>query len=370
MPKPTYMQYLLDRAYAQKRPVSGTIELTARCNLSCKMCYIHRKRWDPEALAGERPTAFWLDMIDQLRQAGTLTLLLTGGEPLLYPDFAVIYQACRQAGMFVSVNTNGALLTDAHVALFAQCPPVRLNVSLYGASPATYQALCGQGEMYTRVTENLRRLRLAGIPLRINFTVTEQNRQDIQAVHEFARELDVPIQSATYMFPPTRALGEKASCRMPPEQAAACAVACDQAKLSPAEFAGRARAFAAGQLPSAPPDPETLRAPGERIRCRAGTSSFWLTYDGRLLPCGMWQTPAVSLTDGLTFAQGWERLKQQTQQVCLPAACGSCGLRRFCEVCAAACWAENQRFDAVPEYLCQKTQATVAAMKALCREEP
>lgn len=125
-----YLQYVLNKAYRNKIAASGTLELTARCNLSCKMCYIHRAENDAEALAQELPTAFWLDMIRQTREAGTLTMLITGGEPLLRKDFREIYFACKKAGFLVSINTNGTLLRDEDIAFFAQYPPVRVNISL------------------------------------------------------------------------------------------------------------------------------------------------------------------------------------------------------------------------------------------------
>ena len=41
-------------------PLSGTFELTARCNLDCRMCYIHRRENDAAARAGELTAAQWL----------------------------------------------------------------------------------------------------------------------------------------------------------------------------------------------------------------------------------------------------------------------------------------------------------------------
>ena len=78
MERPTYLKALLNKAYAMKVPISGTFELTARCNLDCGMCYIHKAQNDPVAREKEMSTEFWLDMVEQIRQAGALTLLLTG----------------------------------------------------------------------------------------------------------------------------------------------------------------------------------------------------------------------------------------------------------------------------------------------------
>ena len=52
-----YSQLLFARAGAQGVPLSGTFELTPRCNFSCRMCYIHRAPNDAAALAQERSEA-------------------------------------------------------------------------------------------------------------------------------------------------------------------------------------------------------------------------------------------------------------------------------------------------------------------------
>ena len=85
-----YSDYLFAKAGQQGIPLSGTFELTARCNLDCRMCYIHKRANDAMALAGERTAAQWLALAEECRTAGTLLLLLTGGEPMLRPDFREI----------------------------------------------------------------------------------------------------------------------------------------------------------------------------------------------------------------------------------------------------------------------------------------
>lgn len=76
-----FIDYLFAKSSRQGVPLSGTFELTARCNLDCRMCYIHKRANDRAAAARERTTAQWLDLAKECQDAGTLLLLLTGGEP-------------------------------------------------------------------------------------------------------------------------------------------------------------------------------------------------------------------------------------------------------------------------------------------------
>ena len=81
------MNRLFTKAGESGTPLGGTFELTARCCLDCRMCYIHRKESDLSARVKEKDTEWWLSLARQAKEKGTLILLLTGGEPLLRRDF-------------------------------------------------------------------------------------------------------------------------------------------------------------------------------------------------------------------------------------------------------------------------------------------
>ena len=363
------MEALLNQAARLKLPASGTFELTGRCNLDCKMCYIHKKENDRQAMSLEQPTAFWLDLVQQLRKAGTLTLLLTGGEPFLRKDFREIYLAAKQAGLVVIINSNGTLLTDSMIDFLGKNPPARINISLYGASRQTYEALCGRGEVFDLVTENIRRLKEAGVNVVLHYTVTPYNRQDAPLIYAFADSLGLRVKNATYMFPPLRSCTENcaAAVRMNPEEAAEAAVSCLRCQLTEEQFLQRAEFYARGAELLEETEPEELRTSKERLFCRAGSSSFWITYEGKLLPCGLMPEPAYSLT-GAPFAQAWEKLKEETGKINLPDACISCSLRKYCEVCAANCYGETQGYDRPPEYICRKTKETVKLLSQAAQQ--
>ena len=69
---------------AQKRiPINGSIELLPLCNMRCDMCYVRMDRQEMESKGRLRTAEEWLEVARQMRDAGTLFLLLTGGEPLV-----------------------------------------------------------------------------------------------------------------------------------------------------------------------------------------------------------------------------------------------------------------------------------------------
>ena len=68
-------------------------ELTVRCNLHCKMClFRHADSENASIIKKELTTEQWISMADQAAEAGTISLLITGGEPMLRPDFCEIWK--------------------------------------------------------------------------------------------------------------------------------------------------------------------------------------------------------------------------------------------------------------------------------------
>jgi MoaA/NifB/PqqE/SkfB family radical SAM enzyme len=137
----TYGEFVQRTKLAARRrriPTHVTLGLTHRCNLDCVHCYLRDERETVE-LSTQR----WLGVLDEIVAAGGLWVGLTGGEPLLRPDFATIYARAKQLGLLVTVMTNGTLVNRRILELFARLPPHRVDVSLYARSPETYQAITG-----------------------------------------------------------------------------------------------------------------------------------------------------------------------------------------------------------------------------------
>lgn len=364
-----YSQLLFARAGAQGVPLSGTFELTPRCNFSCRMCYIHRTQNDAAALAHERPAADWLRLAEACCRAGTLQLLLTGGEPLLHPDFREIYTGCKRLGLMLSVNTNASLLDARMIEFLAKDPPLRVNITLYGASPGTYGALCGNAAAFERTTAAIAALQRAGILVKLNLSVTPYNRQDVPAIFSYAKEHGLPLQAVTYMFPPVRACEHGAFCadRMTPAEAAAEKLRCERLRFSPDDCRSRWQSLLKGEaVPD--PDAECQELPTRKLACRAGSSTFWVTWEHELRPCGMMTQPGVRL-DGLPFQTAWQKLREESSRILVPAKCSACPVRSACDQCAAVCQAESGSFTQPPDYLCRMTGEYLRMIRAACRDD-
>lgn len=359
MPQQVNVRQLLSRKCALMGiPVSGIFELTPRCNLTCKMCYVRLTPEQMKSQGRERTAGEWIDLARHARDEGMAFALLTGGEPTLRPDFCEIYEAIADMGVSITINTNGSLLTDEIRALWHRLPPAQVNVTLYGTSREDYQALCGNGTVFERVMEAVDWLRSEGILFHLNATITPTNYHKWEQLEVFAREKGTDLRITTYCFPPTR---RDHSCfeRMDPETAG-------QLLVKDIDFREGAEGILLRARDLGTPLPRgcDLEAdPSQPIQCLAGRSQFWVTWKGTLSPCAMMSTPEVDCSCG--FAHAWQQLRQLCSEIRLCPECTNCEDRKSCMNCAAVIFSETGSFTGVPEYMCRMNRAYRKALLEL-----
>ena len=364
----TMTNYLYTKASRNGMPLSGTFELTPCCNMACKMCYVRKTKEEQEKIAPLRTAKEWLELGKTAREQGMLYLLLTGGEPFLRPDFQEILSGLHRMGLLISINSNGTLIDEETVEWLKETPPVRINITLYGASDETYARLCGNPKGFTQTARAIRLLKEAGIQVKINCSVTPYNVDDLEGIYAFAREEGLLVQATSYMFPPLRRdtsmVGQND--RFSPQEAAyqsACILALD---LGEDEFLRRVSKDESLAFPQEiEEDCPEIDGEGDGIRCRAGKCSFWITWDGRMLPCGMFPEGNAQNVFQIGFEKAWKQVHEDALAIRLPAKCSGCTLRDQCKACAAMVMTESGNFHTVPEYRCKMAKAHGAA----CRQK-
>jgi len=129
---------------AQPHPLSTLyFYLTPECNLACRHCWISPK-YKNAGVAGEYlPLDLFLSIIEQAAPLGLTTVKLTGGEPLLHPQFDEILEYMRKSDYRLTIETNGTLINGENAALIASCNRSFVSVSLDGIDPETHEWVRG-----------------------------------------------------------------------------------------------------------------------------------------------------------------------------------------------------------------------------------
>ena len=361
---PQIRKKLNEKAAANKIPLNGIFELTPMCNMDCKMCFIRMSKEDMERSGKLYSADEWIDMGKQCVDRGMVFLLITGGEPFLRADFKKIYTELNKMGVMIAINSNGTLIDEPVVEWLKKVPPTRINITMYGGSNETYKKICGNPNGYSKVVRAIDLLIASGINVRINVSFTPENIADMEKIYEFAKKRKLAVKPAIYMFPPIR-------------KADNVSKNIDETRLS-AEVAGKAlfntkkcqmgernlRTYLEfkDRAASVSKDLQCCEDVKEGIGCYAGQSFFWITWDGRMLPCGMMNDP-VSFPFENGFSNSWEAICLETEKMNMPAECTECKNRPSCTVCMAAVKAE-QDGRSKPEYLCKMTET----YDKLCKE--
>ena len=367
--EPKLARYLHAKGGRLGLPVSGTFELTPRCNFNCKMCYVHLTQEELRGRGRELTTDEWLRIGKEAKDAGTVFLLLTGGEPTLRPDFPELLHKLKEMGLFVSVNSNGVLLEGKLLDFLRNDPPARINISLYGTNNETYETLCGV-PAYDRVLRNIQALRGAGIDVKVNMSVTPANEQDLLTVYETAKQMNVHTQAASYMFPPVRLHPERCgeNFRMNAEDAGKLQARYEFQRCTREQFLKRIRALRSNISPDEDSDESCDDLIGDSIHCRAGKSSFWIDWDGKMLPCGQMAEPAVNVLE-TGFSEAWKQTRANAAAIRLPPECSVCNIKNVCHACAAMCYCETGSFSGRPDYVCRMKRSYIDAMMQYWQEE-
>jgi len=152
-------------------------EVTARCNLHCRHC---RASATEDFAAGELNTQEILGIARDVRATADPIIVLTGGEPLVRPDFFDIAGFCTKTFTRVALATNGTLVDDTIARQIATANIQRVSISLDGAVAATHDDFRGLPGSFDKAIAGLDALKRAGASLQINMTVTRHNEREIE----------------------------------------------------------------------------------------------------------------------------------------------------------------------------------------------
>ncbi len=316
-------------------------ELTNRCNLECRHC---RAADAGEAVPDELVTAEALDLVGQIAEFAPLTLILSGGEPLVREDFLDIVRSAVGHELRVAVATNGVLLDDEMAQAMKTEGVSRVSLSLDGLDAPSHDAFRGLDGAYDMLMAAAGRLKAASLPFQINTTVTAANVDQLHGIVALVPTLGA-IEHHIFMFVPTGRGEQIANESLGAERYEEVLrwLAETQAS-SPVHI----------QVTCAPHYQRVLRQSGcvaepsgeagPRLKgggCLGGSAFAFISSVGEVFPCGYLPIPAGSIRR-TSFAEIWNSspffmaLRDRER---LTGRCGLCEYRRACGGCRARAYA-------------------------------
>ncbi len=347
-------EFLLFEKTRDKRiPLIFDLEITARCPNNCRHCYINLPAGDAAARGRELTLPEVERIAEEAVSLGALWCLITGGEPLLREDFPDIYLCLKKKGLLVSVFTSATAVTAAHASLFRKYPPRDLEITVYGATPETYEKVTRRPGSFAAFRRGLDLLSRAGLPVRLKAAALRSNAHEMTEIARFCRELTRdyfrfdPFLTLRHDRDPGRnreILAERLPLdeilrleRADPERMGSLERNCDKLLLPEDQGTGCRHIF----------------------RCGAGVKGFTLGWEGDFRLCSsLTQSDCVyDLREG-SLAEAWERfvprvLAMQSNREEYLAECGPCRLVNLCMWCPANAWLECGELDRPVESFCR-----------------
>jgi radical SAM protein with 4Fe4S-binding SPASM domain len=158
-------------------PQHMSIELTANCNLRCIYCYRDAGPSHKEYLPGD----LLIRILGDLEKYGLQSVELTGGEPLLHPEFKQIFNYCVDHFLRVVLLSNGCLINQNITDLLgSHKEKVIVQVDIDGNSPNTHDRIRGVPGSFIKTTNAVRLLAKAGVKTRVAMNVTKTNLDEIE----------------------------------------------------------------------------------------------------------------------------------------------------------------------------------------------
>jgi radical SAM protein with 4Fe4S-binding SPASM domain len=321
---------------SQRVPISGGLALTHRCNLGCRHCYA--RETGPQDGGAELSTGQWLKIISDIKDAGCLYLLLTGGEPLLREDFGEIYSFAKRNGFLVTLFTNGTRVTAETASLLRRLPPRLVEISLYGASAETHDRVTGVPGSFAQTVQGIETLIGQGVHVGLKSVLMTLNLDEFSAIEDLARRFGVKFRLDAAIFPTL--LGDRGpiDLRVSPEQAVGVEFS-DPGRVSEwREFLDRFHCSPGGE---------------KMYVCGAGKTTFHVDPQGWLYPCLMVRANRYPLASG-SFQSGWNDsiARILDERVAKDFPCSRCEQKLFCGYCPGFFDLESGRSQVQSEYMC------------------
>jgi len=327
-----------ERAEAQRIPLRGLIETTFRCPLRCAHCYCCEDGRPIPAYAGregpsreghegighegheELSTDAWKRVLDDLAAAGCLELVVTGGEPLVRPDWAELLAHAVRDRFAVTLFTGGTLIDAAAADRIAGLGLVTVEMTMHAADRRVFESIARVPGSYDRFLRGVELLRERGVPLLLKCVLMRANAEAYGGVADFARAVGARVRYGVELSPRNDGDARPLALRMTGAQTEAWF-----RSDVPGPFAGYARET-----------PEAMRA---KTICAAGTTTFAINPYGDVFPCNQLLIPVGNVRER-PFRSIWldapspflERLRGVRTFGDLPG-CAGCTLAYACRRC-------------------------------------
>jgi len=344
---------LHQRQAGERVPLQVSIEVTRRCPLECLHCYNNLPMGDMEARRRELSTEEHFRVLDELVEMGCFWLLYTGGEIFARKDFLEIYTYAKKKGFLITLFTNGTIINDQIADYLAKWPPFAIEITLYGRTRETYEALTAVPGSYDRCLRGIRLLKERGLPLKLKTVATSINKHEVVAMRRFAEEeLGVEFKCDGQINPRIDCSQSPLAVRLTPEEVVALDMHFPKGMSEYRKLAQRDLE-----------NPPSLSQIDTMYFCGGGMNSFAINAYGEIGICVISQQETFGTREAGVRAVWEESLQRlRNRKRTRVTKCVQCRIQALCGMCPANGEMENGDRESPVAFLCNVAHLRAAVI--------
>ncbi len=309
-------------------PLQAQLELPSRCNIRCSHCYVDLVETD------EMSFEEWRDVLSQLKAAGTIYLLLTGGEIMVRTDLLDLITYARSNGFLVGIITNCTLVTPEIVQAFSELRIRSIVTSLHGATAASHDMVTQVPGSFQRTLQGIQLLVDAGLVPSVQTMAMKNNAAELLRIKELVESLGAHSRIGIEMIP------------------------AKSGSNHPSQFEpGIEDLLSSGWQP----DIRSWSESQSSQLCEAGKAVCAISPRGDVFPCISFPLRLGNLRESsfnsMWYLESCAELRYLRSMRCSDLlACNGCELRAYCQRCTGSAYLESGRIDGPSPSACRQAQ--------------
>jgi radical SAM protein with 4Fe4S-binding SPASM domain len=339
---------LFEKAARKVFPIKAMFELTYRCNLKCRHCYVVPSAADEGRKELETKQVF--EILDQLTGAGCLNAGFTGGEPFLRNDIFEILGYAQHKGLNVMVLTNGSLITPKKADRLKGLGVNKIDISFHTTNQDTFDWFTKTAGTYKKVLRSVGLLRKRGIEVFLKTTAMTINKNDLVKIRHLAvEEFGAHFRLSHEVTPAWGGGKEPVRFCLAPEEMRRIMEAIQEDTET--EFEKLDALDKENRKPRRGRRKAYQKKHDRLFNCGAGRTEVVISPYGEMRLCLDIPEPNYNILEG-NFSEGWKRLSDYVRQTQpgLSYRCGDCDLVEYCRFCPARGWLACGDISACPPY--------------------
>jgi len=326
------------------RPAEVIWNITNRCNLLCDHCYMAA---DASAMPDQLTDEETMDLIRQMGEAKLPLLFISGGEPMMRPNFWEMVAEARKYDIRVTISTNATLIDRDAAKRLKAAGIGYIATSLYGPEDF-HDALVGVPGTRKRVVEAIKILREEGVGVAVKTAISKDTWPFIYDLIQEAKDLDAGLIYLCDLITSGRSENGEDN-RISAAQWRELADFILEDTLATIQAGGKGLEYDIGAMPSfVPYIAERLVELGydisnttERLKvktaCPVGKGLMNINSEGGIMPCQFAQDWVIGNIRDKSFRVANDELMELRHKP-IGGKCGECDYLSICYGCRTKAW--------------------------------